>query len=286
MRCSSSDGANCPFVRQNSLQIQEEILSRADLMALQREKISDYNVRIDFSYYDQITRRNKKFPLDKKIMYKHGVFVVDVQFKGLMLSNDAEYTDTLRRSLFSLTPLETYGYAIGKTFSVKLSLPASLESLSFRPHQYSKEELIADRRQEIFLYRNGELMGKYEVKYYDWQPQQNWHLLTFVEQYQVDEIVFPAGFDFDNIMLSFSSVKILETVKLGYFKQLLNNKREELKDRGDKKELMEETATQLAKEMSQYKITVEDIEEALKDSNDEIIKELLHQITARISVAK
>eukprot|EP00826_Nyctotherus_ovalis_P003483 TRINITY_DN1070_c0_g2_i4.p4 TRINITY_DN1070_c0_g2~~TRINITY_DN1070_c0_g2_i4.p4 ORF type:complete len:130 (-),score=47.51 TRINITY_DN1070_c0_g2_i4:678-1067(-) len=129
-------------------------------------------------------------------------------------------------------------------------------------------------------------MGKYEVKYYDWQPQQNWHLLTFVEQYQVDEIVFPAGFDFDNIMLSFSSVKILETVKLGYFKQLLNNKREELKDRGDKKELMEETATQLAKEMSQYKITVEDIEEALKDSNDEIIKELLHQITARISVAK
>lgn len=70
-------------------------------MALQREKVSDYNVKIDFSYYDQITRRNKRFPLDKKITYKHGVFVVDAQFKGLVLSNDAEYTDTLYSLLVS-----------------------------------------------------------------------------------------------------------------------------------------------------------------------------------------
>jgi hypothetical protein len=191
--------------------------------------------------------------------------------------------------LFALTPLETYAYAIGNSFSIKFTLPASLENLSFRPHKYYKEEVLKNKKKEILLYRSGELIGKYAIKYYDWQPEHNWHMLTFFEKYQVDEIVFPAEFDFDNILLNFNLIRILEVIKLNYFKQLVNNKREELKGKEvrEDKEFLEETANLLIREMSHRKITVEDVEEVFRDIKveDEIMNELLHRITTGFSMS-
>lgn len=195
-----------------------------------------------------------------------------------------------KRSIFALTPLETYAYAIGKSFSIRLSLPSSLEGISFRPHKYYEGEIAKDKTGEILLYRNGELIGKYVIKYYDWQPQQNWHMTTFFEKYQVDEIVFPAEFDFDNILLSLSPIKVVEAIKLDYFKQLLNDKREKLKEKElkDVRELLDETADFLIKEISQYQITMEDIKETFnnKYTNDELMKELLHKITIKLPMSK
>jgi len=265
-------------------------------MILVNQRISDYNLKVDFSFYDQITRKSKQYPLQKKITFKYGVLAVTADFDGVMLSNDATYKDPLyflsinyrRRSLFSLIPLETYAYAIGNTFSIKLSLPASLEGLSFRPHKYYEEEILKDKEKEILLYRSGKLIGKYVIKYYHWQPEYNWHFSTFFEKYQVDEIVFPAEFDFDNILLNFNPIRILEVIKFDYFKQLVNSKREELREKemeGDK-EFLEETANLLVKEMSHHKITVEDMKEVFKDikMEDEITKELLYKITTRFSM--
>lgn len=64
-------------------------------MALLSERVSDYNSKIDFSYYDQITRKNKAYPLNKKITFKHGMLAIDMYFDGVMLSNDADYTEPL-----------------------------------------------------------------------------------------------------------------------------------------------------------------------------------------------
>lgn len=82
-------------MHKNPLEVQEEILNKANQMVLTTERATDYIFKLDFSYYDQITRRNKQYPLQKKMGYKYGTLAMNLDFDGVILSNDATYAEPL-----------------------------------------------------------------------------------------------------------------------------------------------------------------------------------------------